>query len=668
LLQRRSGLRIVIVLFGILGVLIGYYWQHKLLPPAMIVSLGGMVVDFFTAASLAIIGGGLGRRLLSRLNLSILSRPERIALEGMFGLGLISLVALLLGLIGLFKGVILWPVLLISGLVMWRTTLSWLAEFYAVLIRFFQPTTRWGVFLTVLLSLTLIGALLHALVPPYAWDGLLYHLVAPTKYVAAERIIADPQNPFMGFPENTEMLYGIAYSLLGRDTALAPLHWIFGVFTLLLTGGLAKRYTSVETGLLAALLLSSAFSVWLLIGQPYVDVAMMAYGILSLVLVLAWRETSDSRWLIVIGLCGGLALGVKYTAIALLGASLFFVVCSAPKQLIRNGLIIGGCAFLTFLPWMIRNALLYYNPLYPYLIDGLSWDSIRAAGYNTVGGGLLGSENGWQLLILPLAVTIFGVEKGVSFSFTAGPWLLTLPLLLPLGYPWLNQPARQLVKNALLFSLPIFVFWVLLVGFTGIGVQTRLMTMILPLSALFAGLAFYSISKWPRIPLDLHFVVRIILGITLLFEVVGIVRSVVEENFVGYAMATIDHDNFLTEKLGAYIDTMRYLGTLPLDSRVRMMWEPRSYYCPVNCLPDTLIDHWSYPLKKGQTPDEIFQGWHTASEDYLLLFNAGFEFTRNYMTFPGVQDFQPALERWMEPVWTNNAGYTLYKWKAELPQ
>src|SRR4051812_24473900 len=157
LLQRRNGLRVVIVLIAILGVLVGYYWQHKALSPAVIASLGGMAVDFLTAVTIAVIAGGVGRRLLASINLAVLSRPERTALECLLGLGVISLVVVLLGLIGLFKGIVLWPLLLISGVLTLRSLIGWLADLSGVVNRIFHPATSWAGFLTVLIGLTLFG-------------------------------------------------------------------------------------------------------------------------------------------------------------------------------------------------------------------------------------------------------------------------------------------------------------------------------------------------------------------------------------------------------------------------------------------------------------------------------------------------------------------------------
>ena len=136
-------------------------------------------------------------------------------------------------------------------------------------------------------------------------------------------------------------------------------------------------------------------------------------------------------------------------------------------------------------------------------------------------------------------------------------------------------------------------------------------------------------------------------------------------------MAEEDRNTYLFNNLGSYYEAVRNLATLPADSRVRLMWEPRSYHCPVTCIPDILFDRWTYPLTKGQTPNEIFEGWKREGDDYLLIFEPGFEFVldeakhnpRQADLLTKLGTFRETLKRWMTPVWTNNLDHTLYAWK-----
>jgi hypothetical protein len=378
-------------------------------------------------------------------------------------------------------------------------------------------------------------------------------------------------------------------------------------------------------------------------------------------------QNARVRWLILMGVFGGLALGVKYTAGGLLLGLGVFVLVSAPRQAIRNGLILGAAALVAFLPWAIKGLLLYQNPIYPFIFGGLSWDAMRANTFSTTGTGLLNSGV-WQIPVLPLVATILGVEKGDGFSFTAGPWLLTAPLLLLLGWRWLDDRARGLGRVCLLIGLPMLIFWAVMAALSSIGVQTRLMMMAMPVAAVLGALGFYSLSRWPRKPFNVYFVAQALVTLTLIFTLIDVIRDTVRMQVLPVLTANLSRDAYLDDNLGVYSNAMRQLADLPEGSTVRLMWEPRAYYCPktVTCLPDILFDYWPHTLREeGKTSDEVFQDWKDAGDDYLLVFDLGYEFNAKDSRFLDENPLFPdALKRWMTPIWDDGVGgYTLYKWK-----
>lgn len=665
--KQGTGWRILAALIGLVVALIAYFWAHKPLDPALLASLGGALLDLFTVSFIVVLAGALGRKIVLLEDEADLSRAERLALEAIIGLGLLSIGALILGLLGLYSSIIFWVTLILLTMLTFSSLLGWMRDFFAVLRRAAMPETRWARFLVILIAAFLGMALLHALAPPTAYDALNYHLLAPKRYLEAGRILAQPDNHFLGFPQGVEVLYGLAMGLFGRDTAAAPLHYAFGFFGLLAMGGFLKRRADLNTAYLAVALLMSAFSLWLLFGWPYVDLAMFTYGALALSLLEWWDKSKSTQSLVLLGIIAGLALGVKYTGVGLLLALGFYLLWNAPRQIIRNGLILGLVAGLVFLLWALKGFLLYQNPVYPFAFGGLNWDSGRAYTFSTPGTGLLGSPDAWQLAILPFAATVFGVEKAGTYSFTVGPWLLTAPLLLIPGWRWLSDSERKLARSVLLFALPILLFWVGLASLSAIGVQTRLVLMGLPAAAVLAALGFSSLSKWPRKPLDISFIARALLVLTLTFALLDAVRDTARIRAAPYLMATLSRTDYRRTNLGVYVDAMQQLATLPEGSQVRFMYEQRTYDCPptITCIGDILFDHWPRPLRQGIMPDEVFQLWKDGGDDYLLLFNPGYTFSAEDTRFITENALFPAvLEKWMMPIWSDAAkGYTLYTWK-----
>jgi hypothetical protein len=676
-----AGWRVIAAVVFLLAILASYYWAHKPIDPnngqdlAFVGVMGGALLDLLTVSLITMITGGLGRRIYSMIALESLaiSCAERVALEGLLGLGILGWIALLLGMVGLFTGAALWLALLVIAVTCIRGVFGWLRDTLALARYTFRPEAGWSRFLAVIVLILLLLALLHTLTPPTAFDSINYHLVGPTRYLAAGRIIAYSDNHFLGFPQGVEILYGVAIGLFGRDRAAAPLHFVFGLLGLLAVGGLVRRYSNPITGWLSITLIMSAFSIWLLFGWPYVDLGMLAYGAAVLAAAVMWREQLANgaavRWLTLMGVFGGLALGVKYTALGLLLGLGVFILVSSPRQAIRNGLIFGGVVLLAFLPWAIKGLLLYQNPIYPFVFGGLNWDVGRSNTFSTTGTGLLGSPNAWQLPILPLAASVFGMEKldAVGYTFTVGPWLLTAPFLLLLGWRWLDERARGLARTSLLLGLPMLGFWMVMASLSSIGVQTRLMMMAMPVAAVLGALGFHSLSRWPRKPLNVYFIAQTLIGLTLVFTVIDAIRETVHGDVVPYLTGDISRDAYLDAHLGIYINAMRRLGELPEGSQVRLLFENRAYYCPVTitCVPDILFDHWPRPLRMGLSPDDVFQSWQDSGDDYVMLFNPGYAFSAEDTRFLDENALFPdALEDWMTPVWSDAVeGYTLYQWK-----
>ncbi len=666
--RTQAAARGMLILAAALALLIGYYWVHKPAGFEMAFTLGGALLDLLAAGAIIAVGGGLGRRALARLlPPGLLSNGERLALEAAAGLGLLSMAALALGLAGLYTPAALWALLLAAAALGWPGLRGWLAAARA-LARSRWPAGAWPRFLAAFTLAALALALLHALAPPVAWDALMYHLDGPRSYLAAGRIVARPDNPYLGFPQSVETLYGLGMALFGRDTAAAPLHFGLGLLALISLGGLARRHGGEAAGWLAPALIVSAYSSWLLFGWPYVDLGVLLYSAAALTAFANWRAARDDRWLILAGVSAGLSLGVKYTAGVLLLALAAGAAWTAPRRAVRSGLLLGLPALILFLPWLARGLLLYYNPVYPFFFDGLGWDAARADLFFG-GAGLAGRGEGWQVLILPAAAAIFGVEKAAGFAFTAGPWLLTLPLLVPLGWRWLDAPARALAAACWALLAPLLLIWAALAAFTLLGAQTRLMMPALAVSAAAGALALEGLARWPQKPFSLYPVLRGIVAFTLVLALAEMVYVTVRERPAAYLTAAADRAAYLDGRLGVYAGAMRRLAELPAGTRVRFLWEPQGYYCPAHlaCAPDSLLDAWPHPVRAGRSPDDVFAGWQAAGDDYVLVFDVGRRFLTEVETraAPENRQFDAAAARWLEPVWQDDAGaYVLYAWRA----
>jgi hypothetical protein len=684
--QKNSLIRRLVLVVALLLLTVLYFFGHNIGIQAEILREGltqtfQIVRDLCTVAALAAVSGGIGRTLLARFSLDALHPAERITLESAFGLGVISIGALIMGLLGWFNG-LMWAMLALAGVLTIRNLIRWVADMRRVLQGALRPQSTWGRFLMLSVTVLLGSSLLMALAPPTAWDSLTYQMEVPHYYLDAGQIIANPTNHYFGLPQHLNVLFGLAMSLFGSETTAAPLHWYTGFLGTLAVGGILRRHTDKPTAYLSAFIFLSGYSIWRLFGQSYVDLAMWLYGACAMIALVQWSRTvstseiSSSHWLMLAAAFCGFGLSTKYTAGVFLVAVGVFVLVRQPRRVIQNGLLISGIVLLCYAPWGVRAFLLYDNPIYPYgyeVFGGLNWDAVRARSFS--GGGLITTQYAWMLPILPFAATIFGIESRAPFIFATGPFLLTLPFLLLLTWQTLPPKARSLAEDTALLGGFMLISWIGFATFAWIAVQPRLMLMGFPPAAVCGALAVYGLSQWEHRPLNIWFITRVVLVVVFLlgsFEYLFTWSRVQVTDYLGNA---ISRDTYLERNLPLNYPAMQHLETLPESSTVRFLWEPRYYHCPdtIVCMGDVALDFWAYPIRTGTSPDDLMQQWRDGDTDYILLADQkenpqglGYTFWRDRTggrLYDILSEFPYYLERYMQPIWTDGTVFTLYEWR-----
>lgn len=665
-----SLIRAMVVLLAAALLLVGYYWVHKPADGATLLRYAGYMLDVAVTTALIGIGAGVGRAITSLFFLRTklapgIHRAERMALDGGVGLAVLAFGGLALGLVGLFQQIVLIAALVILAILFRKPIRNWLADgiVMARSIRFTSPFTGFLIIITLLLlGLAFVGAL----TPPYAWDGMSYHLIEPLHLLETGRITASDTNFYLGFPKAVETLFATVMSITGRDTGTALVHYGIGILALLAVAGCARRFANAQAGWLAMVLLLGSYNTWLLFGWQYVDLAIVLFATLAFITALRWHESGMSRWLILLGVLCGLGFGVKYSFGSLMLAMAIFIVVRQPRRLIPNMLMFGLAAAIAYAPWALRGLLLYGNPIYPYLLGGLSWNPERTNAFNQVGLSMKALNQLGELPFLPFTATILGFNYGPTYSYTLGPFLLTLPFLFLATWGRLPDTLKRLAINSAIILLPIYVYWAISMAFMGIATQTRLVIVILPISAILGAVALQSLDLLTEKPVNLGFLIRALIVFTTLFSVIDMISHVAKTRTFEVVLGTVSKEEFLFGQLSTFPAVMQQLDELPEDSQIRFLFELRSYYCPedVTCLADSLLDFWGNARRSGMTSGEIFEAWRDNSDDYVLLFNNGYEATQLFSLTPEYdQEVVVELEAHMTPVWTSDGGfYTLYTW------
>ncbi len=679
---RRLSMGTIAILGWMMLVLSLYYWVHKPLTPALAEALGGVLLDLASTAAVALVAAGTGQRLLRGFDRSGWSAPERLALAGMLGLGALSMAiagvgALMLNALsaGLVLGVL--------GLWSRRDLAAWLREARGW-VQGGLPRAGWERGLA-WAAVALLGmALALATLPPSKWDTLTYHLAGPQQYVEHGRFYAAPHNHFLGFPQGVETLYAGQLALTGRLSGAGLLHHWMGLLMLMIAGGMAARAGGRAAGWVAVILLLSAYSIWLELTFAYADLLPAAYGLGALAAVQTWDAEGRRswRWLVLAGALAGMAMGCKYTAIWLGGALGALVLWlgrrDGARASIQRAAIFGAAAALLVLPWLARNAVWYHNPFYPFFFDSGEVDSLRQSWYAQPRSGLIYTSAAWQIPILPLAATVLGGEGKYTYGFEIGPWFVVLTPLVALVWRRLTRAERRTVEQALIVAGVILAAWFVTSAFGWYyNRQTRLILYVFPPLAVIGGLALEALRRLPDKPLNLGFVLRAMLALTVGLSLITAGREVLGSGLERYYSGSPGfRDAYLEHALGWHYEAMRQVNRLPAGTRVHFLWEPRYLYCDqtrIVCVPDSMLDAWYYARRTigDGSPDAIAAAWRAAGMERLLVYDVGRRFERENKPYYSAGDWDAwdaFVQEHLTVEWQganeDETIYTLYRWQG----
>jgi hypothetical protein len=330
-----------------------------------------------------------------------------------------------------------------------------------------------------------------------------------------------------------------------------------------------------------------------------------------------WWESRSTRWLLLAGAMIGWAMGSKYLGLegfALL--SLLLLIGSVRQSIpttIRRSLAFGLPAVAIALPWYLKNALWFGNPVFPLYFGGPGWDPARLRLYS----GYLDSYGVGRTLINDLLLPLNMYIRHVSFGAVMNR--LDIPsVLFPLaiGYP-LTKKVRSL-------SLLLFVAAGRFIVWAAGSQQTRFLLPIYPILALSAAHVIVRVSSRLRhgvmIPLVFPSLAVGLMLVTMYYQ--GAV------SFGGWkAVAGLETESmFLADTIYDYPATRFIEDSLPDGSRVLLVGDGQSYYCPTKCIPDPDHFHWGYLIHKATEGNRLGEWFKENGFTHLVFSRGDFDF------------------------------------------
>jgi len=450
---------------------------------------------------------GCGRMAFRMFDVRQSSESEKTLIGATLGLGILSQCIFLLGMVGLLK---VWAITGLLG-VFWVIGFTEMGDLLKSLganknLLSERPLLS-GAVLGVLLMLFWICWL-----PPHQYDSLVYHLPLADAYVREGHIFPLWHLLYSHFPQNGEMLFTLAL-LFGSDILAQMFSWLGTFLSVWWLFEMGKRELPLTVVLGGCFLTVTHTALMLLTPTSYVECLVMLWITASLLSFFRWRfssndEISTRGWLGLAGLFAGLGIGTKYYAgicPIILGAYLLYQWLrmrpwsqggSYVHSRFKDGATFFVFSSLAGLPWLIKNAWVLGNPVFPFFhnifpLHGIDWAQESANRYFEILTEYGHSKGHFftDLLQFPyLAATgsqRFGGGQDVLGDLGWTLILVALPIMF--WASWKNKYLRGL----LLYSLGHWVIWF----FT--GVVLRFLVCLIPILSLLAAHALF--KTWEQL-------------------------------------------------------------------------------------------------------------------------------------------------------------------------
>lgn len=471
---------------------------------------------------------------------------------------------------------------------------------------------------------------LMGLAPPIDdFDALSYHLAVPDRWLRDSGLIPN-QVPTYWYPHIVEGSF-IPPMVFGVDTSTHLIHLLWLVLTILLLWHWSRQIWNDTIAWDAIAILLTMPSLLWLAAWAYTDYALTFTGIATLYSIWKWRETGDKRWVSIGGVMAGLAMGTKYQSffVPIIGAILILIWGKDNSIWKKNIFKFSVISICIALPWYLRNWILMNNPFYPFLFGGRYWDPFLTQIFSGAGTGI--GLDVVELFLLPLTATL-GHKDMSYFDGRFGPFFL---LLFPITIWHLiqNKQGNDQQKRMLLaihaLSLTIIAVWVFgVINSEHLLVSRFLFPALIPATIPLA-VGLNSLYKADASVIRLNFIFRAMIFFVVSINLINFSLHTINRNTVAVTLGIIPRQQYLESRLPGFASALQLLETIPSNSRVYLLFEPRSYGMKTYVEPDIINSHFPYDAWVYKTPEKIVAAWKQQGYTHILISRRGFTFSIN---------------------------------------
>ena len=590
---------------------------------SVMLALLHLIADLLLLALTLAVVAAWGSRISRWLGINFDSELERWVLGATLGLGMLGTLVFAVGVAGGLYRWVGYLLLVALALPVLPETWSLIGSISAASRRLRPSSIPWLWLFTGLMGLM---ALVRALLPPTGWDALAYHLQDPRLYLEAHRLIGVPENFYLNWPAQVEMLF--TWGMLLKSDILAKLfHWSFWLLIAAMHYALGRRSAGARVGRWAVALWAAIPLAGELAGLAYVDLGLTAYVLAGFYAFIGWTESRHDGWLVLCSLFMGFAMSTKYTAVTWSALLMLLIVYHARRHhrsdvrwILRRTAVFTATASLVVLPWLVKNWLVTGNPVYPFLFGGVGWDATLEAWLYWPGQSY--SHNILDYVALPWLMTVLGIGGTASFSATIGPLML---LLTPLVFLFLGR--QRAVNYGLALVVAQYAFFAVMIWRYLYLTQTRLLMAVFPFLCLVAAYALDKLPLWDHRTLRLSWVVGVVVSFVLILTLLMEGYAFLAARPLAPLLGLESSGDYLARRLGFYIEAMRYTNAhLPGKASIMYMWEPRAYYGHLQAVADPTLDNLSQLRTRCDDASRALIALQVKGFTHLLLRRSGLQF------------------------------------------
>jgi hypothetical protein len=343
---------------------------------------------------------------------------------------------------------------------------------------------RWQTALLVLISLYVVLDAISTCAPISSPDALLYHAADPARFEEAHRIFEVPWNSSSYEPFSVEMLVLDGFLLWDSvQGAFAPL--LLGLVALAAVIGATLRLAGRPPALLAgAIFFAQPFMSWELT-SVFIEAGLACTVALAAWNVMRFLEVGERDHLLVAGILGGGAAGMKYLGVIAVAAFAVVAVLLVRRHIrAKHVFVFLLPAVVVALPWYVKNLVLTGNPVYPYIFGGLNESAAAELGDTRASFGY--GRSALDLLLLPFRL-LADAEPFDAGEFVSPLFLFFAPVVFLL--PSARRPAALVWTGVVLYVLA----WFLATQ------QARFLVPIMPPLAVLAAVGVLALAARGRI-------------------------------------------------------------------------------------------------------------------------------------------------------------------------